>query len=68
MASECILHIPGRLADPSLPVEPGLADQFLQDDAVDVTAPIVAHIDDQALPVEDRIVVAVPTQSGCLLP
>ena len=55
VAAERVLHVPVRVADPVLPVEPGLAEQPAEDPAVDVAAAVVAHVDDQALAIEDGI-------------
>src|SRR5665647_1748749 len=58
--AESVLHVPGRLADPVLPVEPGFAHELLEDPGIDVAAVVVADVDDQTLAVEDGIEVLDP--------
>src|ERR1700733_12645639 len=53
VASERLLHVPIRLADPWLPVHPGLSDQLAENPAINVTATVVANVDDQPVPIED---------------
>ena len=60
VAAEGVLHVPGRLADARLPVEPRLAQQPAEDPAVDVAAAVVAHVDDEPLAVEHRVELARP--------
>ena len=59
--AEGVLHVPRRMADARLPVEPGLAQQLLEDPAVDVAAAVVPHVDDQAVAIEHRIELAAAT-------
>ena len=51
-----------------LPVEPGLAQQLLEDPAIDVAAVIVADVDDQPVAVEDRVKLALPLRHVARLP
>src|SRR5438477_13148142 len=60
MATERVLHIPGRVAGARLPVEPRLPHQPLEEPAVDVAAVVVPNVDDQSIAVEGRIEVARP--------
>ena len=60
VAAESTLHVPLRLADTRLPVEPGLAKQFAEKPGVDVAAFVVADVDDETLAIEDGVVLAGP--------
>ncbi len=60
MPAERTLHVPGGTIVPRLPVEPRLPRQSIEDPRIDVAAAVVAHVDDQAVALEDRRVLANP--------
>jgi len=60
MAAKGVLHIPRWLADAGFPIEPDSSHQLFQDNAVNVSASIVAHVNDESLAVEYGVEVAIP--------
>src|SRR5947208_12802231 len=66
MATERVLHIPGRVAGARLPVEPRLPHQPLEEPAVDVAAVVVPNVDDEPFAVERRI--EIPRPLGDVVP
>ena len=60
MTAEGVLHVPGRIADARLPVEPRLAQQLSEQPRIDVAPIVVADVDDEPLAVEDRVELARP--------
>src|SRR5262245_12467946 len=60
MPAESVRLIPVRLTATVLPVHPILAQQSAQNEAVNVATAIVAHDDNQSLPIEDRIEITIP--------
>ena len=62
MAAESVGHVRVGSSLPRLPPEPRLAQELGEDPALDVPPPVVAHVDDQAGAVEDRVEVAGPAR------
>src|SRR5262249_11040006 len=54
VTAKCLLHVPKWLTGARLPVHPRFAHELSENPAIDIAAPIVANVDDQARAVEHR--------------
>ena len=60
MAPECVLHVPVGGTYTRFPIEPRFAEQFFQDPAIDISTTVVSYIENQALPIEYRVIMTCP--------